>query len=393
MRKIQKLGEALLRLGLIRESKRVFNLAKIAVPIVEDGIFRLNEEDEPIGEPDEEDYEEDGSKIEAPNPKPISPPERERTVLRDSASRVGINPQNDLKNWYAGMKETGDWFILIPFDRKKLTDEMIYAMAYIWDVDLHSRESYDIYREPKHKDLYGKLREKITMHGAEMTHGGNVTGSLERLKKVFPALWSDIKSSLDKSDLGENDVIYMFYNQQTNPGRFETFTKDSFFLPHDLGHADFDSREDYGFKGLLNMFIMEISKYYVTDWDAEKKNMEEAIGSMMENGDDFGDILAYFFNNPSNNPEDIYADIWAAAAGGSLLNELEIPRTFFNVKGQEYELDNSADNEEKVRNAYRNLLIKIKNYMNNKWKEGAEKQEYGSGPFTDWKGEVVLHDL
>lgn len=364
MKSLSILAKALDELGLEKEALRIYDLFKSAVPLVD---FVPLSKWEPRGHPEEED--EEGNPIE----REVEKIDRRKGILRSNRDRFNRDEREDLSNWFDSVKCLGDNIILIPFDRE--------------DVE-RNRDLLDgmgsIFWEWHPKDYISFKNKK------SMIYDSNNTGDLDTLKEVFPSLWADIERVLISKDLNENEVVYMFYNQQTNPGRLESFSKDPFYFAHDLGHADFDSSDSSGeFKGIINEFLKEIGKLYVLesfDEDEGEKNVETAYEEISEKEESDPDYLQNYidnFFNTTSGYEDLYGDVFAEATSGRL--DIDIPDTLYLNKRYEL-LDENKEKAKSVAEKYKGLIMK---YVNSKHGTG----DFGSGPFSHFAGSVVLNDI
>jgi hypothetical protein len=227
LKKLVKISNKLDSLGLTREADLLDQiLRKLAVPI--EDIVEMRK-DEPLG------YELSGDEYLSRGP--ASRLERKRNVLRDIRGRETLKSQMEqselplaeqeaaeLGEWYGSLKELGDSIILIPFDRSQISKnkKTLLGLAAIFEVG--ASLSY--------KKLYSKIN---LFSGSE-----NRKGDLQILKEIFPSLWIEISDILKSKKLDEKNVIYMFYNQENSPER-SLFTRNPFYLAHDLGHSIFDS--------------------------------------------------------------------------------------------------------------------------------------------------------
>lgn len=368
MNKLISLAKALSDLGFKSYSDSLYQLLKSAAPPLE-GFVSLHP-DEPIGGVEEED--EEGSPVE----RRLQRMNRRKSILRDRRTRRNFRSEEeekkDLDSWYASLSSLGDSVILIPFDRTEVdNNEMIlYGMASIFGLSHHNIKNYV------------DLKDKVYLLG-----GSNFKqGDLETLKITFPSLWADIQAILSSRGLKEEEVVYMLYNQETNPGRLAGFSKDPFYLGHDIGHSVFDSEDsDWEFKSMLNSFISNMFSLYVTEADEELGGGVESAFSEIESEDDESILQAHLgeFFNISSGPEDSYGDVFAAAASGTL--KVNIPEYLY--LNREYNLP--AENKPKAEEIANKVINDLKTYMNSHQQYGTK----GSGPLSYYAGYVVLQDI
>ena len=369
MTKLSSLLSALHSLHLEQETKWLRSIIKIAAPPLE-GFVSLDP-NEPIGGWGEED--EDGAPVE----RNLWKPNRRARILRDKRERR--DPRNEeaeraeVDEWYSALKCLGDSVILIPFDRTDVdnNEAVLAGMASIFGLGWI--------------DSYQKLKDKVFLMG-----GSNFKeGSRETLKEVFPVLWEDIQQILVSRGLDEEDVIYMFYNQETNPGRLAGFSKNPAYFGHDLGHADFDSEDSDGeFKMILCDFIRKTFSLYLSEDGPEEEEEEEAeIRSAASEIDeeDYESSQKYLeeFFSTENGPEDSYGDVFAAVASGKI--EVTIPTHLY--LSDDYYLPQEA--RPKAEALGKEVVEKLKTYMNSNHSYGT----FGSGPFSHLAGSVVLQDI
>lgn len=279
----------------------------------------------------------------------------------------------EVDEWYSALKCLGDSVILIPFDRTDVdgNEEILYGMASIFGIGPVAN--------------YQKLKDKVfLMGGSNFKEGDRGT-----LKEVFPSLWADIQDILSSKGLEEEDVVYMFYNQETNPGRLEGFSKNPAYFGHDLGHADFDSEDSDGeFKMILCDFIRKTFSLYLSEDGPEEEEEEEAeIRSAASEIDeeDYESSQKYLeeFFSTENGPEDSYGDVFAAVASGKI--EVTIPTHLY--LSDDYYLPQEA--RPKAEALGKEVVEKLKTYMNSNHSYGT----FGSGPFSHLAGSVVLQDI
>ena len=374
MTKLSSLICALRSLGFYTESGLIRSFQKTAAPPLE-GFVSLSPY-EPVGDLglEEDEY---GAMVERQWPKT----NRRNRILKDKRSRSSSRPEEDEAEndeWYSALKCLGDSVILIPFDRTEVdNNEMIlYGMASLFGVG----------PARNYKDLTDKV---FLMGGSNFKQGDR-----ETLKEVFPSLWADIQDILFSKGLEEEDVIYMLYNQETNPGRLSGFSKNPAYFGHDLGHADFDSEDSDGeFKMILCDFIREMFKIYFIEDDndlgnesEESEEESEKVSAMEEIGEEDLETsqkyLEEFFHT-ENGPEDSYGDVFANVANGTI--SVSIPNHLY--------LDNDyylpPENKSKAEALGKDVIEKLKTYMNSHQKYGT----FGSGPFSYLAGSVVLQDI
>lgn len=377
LKSLANIGNKLDSLGLTREADLLDSiLRKLAVPI--EGIVGLHPQ-EPLGLESEDKGDSSSSS------KPIERINRRKNILRDrrsrerlkyemSRSRLPLEEQEEaeLDEWYGSLQSLGDSIILIPFDKDEIEKEtnVLMGLGAIFGI-------------PGLKDYNEVYRKKSLIIG----HARNKTGNLEILKRVFPSLWADIQEILNSKNLGEEDVVYMFYNQDHSPDPSLKFlTKDPFYLSHDLGHAIFDEtggRGDTAFKDILNDFLIKALKLY-RDEKTDKTAFDQIKKSLDDNGI-MGLYLAEFFSSRSGS-EDIYADIFSDVAGNRLnMASLTIP-DFIYASGLLYNLD---DRESELTALLESTIAKLREYVNPNVGYGT----FAPGPLSDLAGSVVLQDL
>jgi hypothetical protein len=277
--------------------------------------------------------------------------------------------EEELKSWYKAISEVGDSVILIPFDSKELeeNDQVLQGWGRVFG-------SY-----PRN---YKEFHQK-----ANMIYGSHKQGDVDVLKSTFPALWADISAILNEKGLSENDVVFMLYNQENSPvERFAGFTRNPFFFGHDMGHNIFDTQDqDWEFKEIINEFISEVYKLYMSEVDEEEG--EESVSAYTEieseEEEDMMKAIDNFFHNPSG-PEDSYADVFQVAASGNL--DVEVPDGIWNLTGS-YVLP--PENKAKAEGLKNKVIGRIKSYINSNHQYGTR----GSGPLSHLAGSVVLNDI
>jgi hypothetical protein len=206
------------------------------------------------------------------------------------------------------------------------------------------------------------------------------------LQRLFPSLWSEINSTLLSKGLEDDEVVYMFYNQENvNKGRLAQFSKDAFYFGHDLGHATFDFSEDSDFKNILYRFIKDMIKLYKNDkgevlWDSFQKkhgNDEDGYLDESELSDNF---IQEFFDNLYSDPQDGIADVFQRFTSNNI--SISAPETiYFQEDWDDYELfDKSGANI--IIDKY---IKTVKNYI--------KDEKTGKGPLDYYRGSVVLFDL
>ena len=277
-----KIANKLDRIGLTKEADLLDKiLVKLAVPL--EGVVDLH----PYETLGYEESDEDGNVISNPTTRlprsgNILRDRMNRSILQDRMnSEMGISQEEfkkqELSQWYDSIKALGDSIILIPFDQSEVDKnlEILSGMAAIFGMGFGGIKNYN--------ELYSKVNLLSGYFSKK--------GSLDALKEVFPSLWLDIQDILAKKDLKEEDVVYMFYNQENSPDR-PGFTKDPFYFAHDLGHLDFDTEDaDYFFKAELSKLILEVSKLYVSD---SEETLFDTIHEAY-NEDEIGELASDFF--------------------------------------------------------------------------------------------------
>lgn len=295
-------------------------------------------------------------------------------VLPDQRSREGyyikneINSGNYHEKWYGAISELGDKVILIPFDSSSLDDDDIWNISSIFG---------------QHHDNYNDLKKSVSLF--HVGYSDMDKGDLETLKENFPSLWSEILATLNRDGLEEDEVVYVLYNQENvNKDRLQFFTKDEFYFAHDMGHAVFDSKEDYEFKALLHTFIKDM----ITLYEYRNEDDESIVSSLY---DDFSEkkeiddenevvekFIMDFFTNLRSEPSDAMADVFASFASGNIAIR---PAEYIYYEGNEYTLTDNL----KANNIIQEYIKDMKNYMKN--------EKTGEGPLSFYKGYVVLFDL
>jgi hypothetical protein len=385
MIKVLNLAKVLKEIGLRVESNLVKDLLKLGAPLVD---FVPLSSNEPIGYPTEED--EDGNPIE----KEVEKVERRKGILRDQSQRgLLYNEEEDLNNWFESIKCLGDNIFLIPFDRTDVNrnGSVLDGIGAIFG-------NYN----PKN---YVSLKEKINIIANPDSYG-----DLGTLKEVFPSLWNDIKAKLDSKGLDESDVAYVLYNQETNPGRLAGFQKEPFYFAHDLGHADFDSADgNLDFKDIIQSFMKEIGSLYITDEEEDeeeeieeeeedpyenypglrnslKKNKNSAYSEFFRKHERDEDYIQNYFSdffNTTSGEGDLYGDIFAEATHGRL--EIEVPGKLYLDRTYHLPEDKVSEANKIVEKTKRKLMEHIGSDY--------EGKTLHKGPFSHWKGSVILYDI
>ena len=229
-----------------------------------------------------------------------------------------------------------------------------------------------------------------------MTYNPQKDGDLDTLKTRFPSLWYDISKILNEKGIDESDAVYMLYNQQTNPGRLEFFTKDPFYLAHDLGHTVFDGGDDPEFRSLVDNFMQNILSLYMLDIDPEDEELQEFSGMnayqaiVGENEDEQADEMQKYlpdFFNTTSGIEDLYGDVFAATTGGYL--EFELPQKLYIYTESGQNLRATLSDMGKANVVASEAIKNMKYYVN----PGYEEEIFKSGPLGSFKGSVVLQDI
>ena len=376
MNKLISLAKVLSRLGLLTESRALSGLAKRASPPPLEGVVPLDKWEQPYfgGEEDEE-----GNPVE----RPVDRIKRQKKILRDKRNRealkkdVKLSPlpieeqeEAELGEWYKAISAIGDSVILIPFDREDLekNDEAIMGLGLVFG--FHPRD-------------YEELHKKVNM-----LSGSYREGNVDTFKSVFPALWADIQDILNDKKLSEDNVVFMLYDQQNSPvKRLEGFTKDPFYFGHDMGHNIFDSEDsDWEFKGIVNTFISNMYRLYMTEED-EESGVEptSAYKEIEDTLDDDSVMMAQignFFGNYSGK-EDSYGDVFQSAASGNLA--VEVP-DYLSLDEWYVLPEKNKVEAESLKNG---VIESLKTYMNSNQKYGTK----GSGPLAYFAGSVILNDI
>jgi hypothetical protein len=352
----------------------VYRLLKSAAPPLE-GFVSLHPS-EPVNlYEDEED--EDGNPIERTWKKM----RRKRRIERSRLGRKTFNSEaeedSEMNAWYESLSSLGDSVILIPFDRTEIdkNEEILMGLANIFGVSGVTN--------------YVQLKDEVCL-----IVGSNYTrGDVDILKRTFPSLWSDIQEILSSKGLKEEEVVYMLYNQQTNPGRLEGFLKNPFYLGHDLGHSVFDSSDsDWEFKGMLCDFMEKIFSLYISEEESEEEPEEEfeelpanASAEIIKSNDQESFVQEHLedFFNVSSGPDDTYADVFAGAADGTI--SINIPNNLY--LSYNYYLPPEKRAEAEALGAA--IIKRLKDYMNSNQQYGTK----GHGPLSYLAGSVVLQDI
>lgn len=370
MNKLISLTKSLSGLGFHVESGLVRSLIKSAAPPLE-GFVSLDPY-EPVNlNEDEED--EEGNPVE----RKLEKMRRKRRIERSRDGRRTFNSEAEEKSemdaWYKSLSSMGDSVILIPFDRTEVdnNEEILMGLARIFGVGFVKN--------------YVELKDKVYLMG-----GSNFTqGDLDILKTTFPSLWDDIQAILSSKGLGEEQAVYMLYNQESNPGRLQGFSKNPFYLGHDLGHSVFDSSDgDWEFKAMLCDFMEKILSLYIREEEVDEESEEELTKASDEitSSDDPEDLtqqhLEDFFNVTSD-PSDTFADVFANSADGSI--RISIPNNVY--LSEDYYLPPEKRAEAESLGA--GIIERLKTYMNSHQQYGTE----GQGPLSSFTGSVVLQDI
>jgi len=374
MTKLSLLLSVLNSLGFAKESGWLKSIIKSAAPPLE-GFVPLDLY-EPTGGSG---WEEDKDGI--PQERKLDRPKRRTRILRDKRNR-GVPPRNEeeeraeVDEWYSALKSLGDSVILIPFDRTEVdgNEEILYGMSSIFGIGPVAN--------------YQKLKDKVFLIG-----GSNFKeGDRGTLKEVFPSLWADIQDILSSKGLEEEDVIYMFYNQETNPGRLAGFSKNPAYFGHDLGHADFDSEDSDGeFKMILCDFIRKAFKLYVPDDEGEGSEVEVEEGTTDRSAgreideEDLESSQKYLeeFFDTKNGRYDSFGDVFAAVASGEI--RVVIPNDLY--LSDSYHLPPESRGAAEALG--KEVVERLKTYMNSNHSYGT----FGYGPFSHLAGSVVLQDI
>jgi len=313
----------------------------------------------------------------------------------------------ELSQWYHYLRMIGDSIILIPFDASDIEGNIgiLYGLCDIFGVNKEELDNKDLSSGfPKEAKKYQKLVRKVCLSNKSGRHIGN----LEILKTRFPALWADISDLLTQNNMDQSDAVYMLYNQQTNPLINNVFTKDPFYLAHDLGHAisdvpDIESEAFYNketftyFYRLIFNFMENILSLYTIDIDSDNEDIKELsemnVYDLLWN-DQFRDrdrrdtcspyIRNFFFT--VSNTGDQFQDIFAETAAGELIiNIPENIRVYYNGK-QLIAYLSDMGKAEQIKN---NTISDMKNFINPGYEEGI----YEEGPLKKYRGKVVLLDI
>jgi hypothetical protein len=295
-------------------------------------------------------------------------------ILPDKNTRTydkNVGSDNYHDEWYKTVQGLGDKIILIPFDSSDLEEDDISRLNEVFSL----ASTYSSYED---------LKQTVSI--ASSTNDEFKRGDLESLQRLFPSLWSEINSTLLSKGLEDDEVVYMFYNQENvNKGRLAQFSKDAFYFGHDLGHATFDFSEDSDFKNILYKFIEDMIKLYKNDkgailWDSFQKkhgNYEDGNLDESELSDNF---IQEFFDNLYSDPQDGIADVFQRFTSNNI--SISAPETiYFQGDWDDYELfDKSGANI--IIDKY---IKTVKNYI--------KDEKTGKGPLDYYRGSVVLFDL
>lgn len=366
MIKLISLTKSLSGLGFHVESDLVRSLIKSAAPPLE-GFVSLDPY-EPVNL-NEDEKDEEGNPVE----RKLEKMRRKRRIERSRDGRRTFNSEAEEKSemdaWYKSLSSMGDSVILVPFDRTEVdnNEEILMGLARIFGVGFVKN--------------YVELKDKVSLMG-----GSSFTqGDLDILKTTFPSLWDDIQAVLSSKGLDEEDVVYMLYNQESNPGRLAGFSKDPFYLGHDIGHSVFDSSDsDWEFKGILCDFMEKIFSLYISEEESEEgpANAFDEIANSDDQESFVQEHLEDFFNVISER-NDTYGDVFARTADGTI--SIDIPNNLY--LSNDYYLPPEKRTEAEALGA---AIIKIlKNYMNSNQQYGTR----GQGPLSSFVGSVVLQDI
>ena len=378
MNNLISLAKSLSNLGLQIESGLVRSLIKSAAPPLE-GFVSLHPY-EPVnlhGDDEEEDEEdEEGNPVKRKETK-WEKMRRKRRIERSQRKTFNSEAEEDseMNAWYKSLSELGDSVILIPFNRTEVekNEDVLNGLAEIFGI------------RPVRN--YLDLKEQVYLIGGSHSSLGDVA----KLKTIFPSLWSDIQAVLSSKGLDEEDVVYMLYNQESapEPERLAGFSKDPFYLGHDIGHSVFDSLDsDWEFKGMLSDFMEKIFSLYISKEESEEESEEGFANASDEitNSDDqesfVQEHLEDFFNVTSE-PNDTYADVFAGAADGTI--SISIPNNLY--LSNDYYLPPDKRTEAEALGAA--IINRLKDYMNSNQQYGTK----GHGPLSYFAGSVVLQDI
>lgn len=298
---------------------------------------------------------------------------RERIIQRSRRRTFNSQAEEDseMNAWYKSLSELGDSVILIPFNRTEVekNEDVLNGLAEIFGI------------RPVRN--YLDLKEQVYLIGGSHSSLGDVA----KLKTIFPSLWSDIQAVLSSKGLDEEDVVYMLYNQESapKPERLAGFSKDPFYLGHDIGHSVFDSLDSDGeFKGMLSDFMEKIFSLYISEEESEEgfANASDEITNSDDQESFIQEHLEDFFNVTSE-PNDTYGDVFAGAANGTI--SIDIPNNLYLSNDYYLPPDKRAEAE-----ALGAAIIKrLKDYMNSNQQYGTK----GSGALSHLVGYVVLQDI
>lgn len=372
MKKLISLTKSLSNLGFHVESSLVRSLIKSAAPPME-GFVPLNPNETVNLNGDEED--EEGNPVE----RKLEKMRRRRRIERSRDGRRDFNSETEEKSemdaWYKSLSGMGDSVILIPFDRTEVdnNEEILMGLGSIFGVGFVKN--------------YIELKDKVHLMGDSNFKQGDV----DILKTTFPSLWADIQAILSSKGLEEEQAVYMLYNQESNPGRLAGFSKNPFYLGHDLGHSVFDSLDDgddWEFKGMLSDFMEKILSLYIREEESDEESEEELTKASDEitNSSDPEDLIQQHledFFNVTSDPSDTFADVFANTADGSI--RISIPNYVYLA--EDYYLPPEKRAEAESLGA--GIIERLKTYMNSNQQYGT----YGSGPLSSFAGSVVLQDL
>jgi len=382
MKKLISLAKTLSNLGLKRDSKLVYLLLKSASPPMEASVsMHPHEPVNLYGDEDEED--EEGNPIKREERK-WEKMRRERIIQRSKRRTFNSQAEEDseMNAWYKSLSNLGDSVILIPFNRTEVekNEDVLNGLAEIFGI------------APVRN--YLDLKEKAYLIGGSHSSLGDVA----KLKTIFPSLWSDIQAALSSKGLNEEEVIYMLYNQESapEPERLAGFSKDPFYLGHDIGHSVFDSSDsDWEFKGMLSDFMEKIFSLYISDEESEEESEESeeefeelpanASAEIIKSNDQESFVQEHLedFFNVTSEQNDTYGDVFAGAADGTI--SIDIPNNLYLSKY--YYLPPEKRVEAEALGAA--IIKRLKDYMNSNQQYGTN----GSGALSHLAGYVVLQDI
>lgn len=230
--------------------------------------------------------------------------------LRKYKDKLGLDSGKYHERWYGAVKELDDKIILIPYKLSNLSNNDLAKMYSIFGDDKYLKNNFD--DNFSHQNLLSIALWK--------------KGSLQKLKEVFPSLWSEILSTLNKEGLEEDQVVYMLYNQDiSNEISLDALTKDEFYFAHDMGHLS-EIDDDLVFRESLKLFLDKILSLYRgigIAGDLNSNFEKDANDPYFKNTL----FLKSFFLGTRSGSFDLYADIYYLFSSGNI--KMEAPKSLF----------------------------------------------------------------